>query len=58
MEACAGWFHWARTLEPLGHRLRLIPPRYVKPFVKRGKNDRNDAEGARKRGTLSRGAEG
>ena len=44
MEACAGSFHWARTLEPLGHRLRLIPPQYVKPFVKRGKNDRNDAE--------------
>ena len=44
MEACGGSFHWARTLEPLGHRLRLIPPQYVKPFVKRGKNDRNDAE--------------
>ena len=44
MEACGGSFHWARTLESLGHRLRLIPPQYVKPFVKRGKNDRNDAE--------------
>jgi transposase len=44
MEACGGSFHWARALESLGHRLRLIPPQYVKPFVKRGKNDRNDAE--------------
>ena len=44
MEACGGSFHWARTLEALGHCLRLIPPQYVKPFVKRGKNDRNDAE--------------
>ena len=33
-----------RTLQGLGHRVRLIPPQYVKPFVKRGKNDRNDAE--------------
>ncbi len=44
MEACAGAHHWARTLMPLGHSVRLIPPQYVKPFVKRAKNDRNDAE--------------
>lgn len=44
LEACGGSHHWARTLAALGHTLRLIPPQYVKPFVKRGKNDRNDAE--------------
>jgi transposase len=44
MEACGGAHHWARTLEAMGHRVKLIPPQYVKPFVKRGKNDRNDAE--------------
>lgn len=44
MEACGGAHHWARTLGALGHTVKLIPPQYVKPFVKRGKNDRNDAE--------------
>jgi transposase len=44
MEACGGSHHWARTLGAMGHRVKLIPPQYVKPFVKRGKNDRNDAE--------------
>ena len=44
LEACGGSHHWARTLQALGHSVRLIPPQYVKPFVKRGKNDRNDAE--------------
>jgi len=44
MEACGGSHHWGRTLRALGHRVRLIPPQYVKPFVKRSKNDRNDAE--------------
>lgn len=44
LEACGGSHHWARTLQGLGHRVRLIPAQYVKPFVKRGKNDRNDAE--------------
>ena len=44
LEACGGSHHWARVLIRLGHRVRLIPPQYVKPFVKRGKNDRNDAE--------------
>jgi transposase len=44
MEACGGSHHWARELTALGHRVLLIPPQYVKPFVKRGKNDRVDAE--------------
>ncbi len=44
MEACAGSHHWGRVLAGLGHRVRLIPAQYVKPFVKRGKKDRNDAE--------------
>jgi len=44
LEACAGSHHWGRIFERLGHRVSLIPPQYVKPFVKRGKNDRNDAE--------------
>jgi transposase len=44
LEACGGSHHWGRWLMALGHRVRLIPPQYVKPFVRRGKNDRNDAE--------------
>src|SRR5437016_4722552 len=44
LEACGGSHHWGRALAALGHRVRLIPPQYVKPFVKRSKNDRNDAE--------------
>jgi transposase len=44
MEACGSAHHWARELIALGHEVRLIPPQYVKPYVKRGKNDRNDAE--------------
>jgi transposase len=44
MEACGGSHHWGRVLTRLGHRVRLIPAQYVKPFVKRAKNDRNDAE--------------
>ncbi len=44
LEACGGSHHWARLLDRHGHRVRLIPPQYVKPFVKRAKNDRNDAE--------------
>ena len=43
LEACGGSHHWARELTALGHWVRLIPPQYVKPFVKRAKNDRNDA---------------
>jgi len=44
LKACGSSHHWARELAALGHQVRLIPPQYVKPFVKRAKNDRNDAE--------------
>jgi transposase len=43
IESCGGSHHWTRELSALGHTVRLIPPQYVKPDVKRGKNDRNDA---------------
>lgn len=43
LEACGGSHYWGRTLAALGHRVRLIPAQYVKPFVKRGKTDRIDA---------------
>lgn len=44
MEACGSAHYWARELRKLGHEVRLIPPAYVKPFVKRQKNDARDAE--------------
>jgi len=44
MEACATSHHWGREIEALGHRVRLMPPSYVKPYVKRNKNDMADAE--------------
>ena len=44
LEACGGSHHWGRQLAAMGHTVQLIPPQYVKPFVRRGKNDRNDAE--------------
>jgi transposase len=44
LEACGSSHHWGRVLTALGHRVGLIPPQYVKPFVKRSKNDRIDAE--------------
>ena len=44
LEACGGSHHWGRRLASFGHTVQLIPPQYVKPFVRRGKNDRNDAE--------------
>ena len=45
MEACAGSHYWGRELLALGHQVRLLPPQYVKPFVRRNKNDDHDAEG-------------
>ena len=44
MEACGSAHYWAREIAALGHDVRLIPPIYVKPFVKRGKTDAADAE--------------
>src|SRR5262249_35625103 len=44
MEACATSHHWSRELQALGHTVRLMPPAYVKPYVKRQKNDATDAE--------------
>ncbi len=44
MEACAGAHFWARELQALGHDVRIMPPSYVKPYVKRGKTDAADAE--------------
>ena len=43
LEACATAHHWARELTALGHEVRLMPPRYVKPYVRRGKSDAADA---------------
>jgi transposase len=44
METCASSHHWSRELQELGHTVRLMPPAYVKPYVKRQKNDATDAE--------------
>ncbi|MET0568227.1 MAG: IS110 family transposase, partial [Hyphomicrobiaceae bacterium] len=43
IEACATSHHWSRELRRLGHTARLMPPAYVKPYVKRQKNDATDA---------------
>lgn len=45
MEACGSAHHWARVISRYGHEVRLMPPAYVKPYVKRNKNDGRDAEG-------------
>lgn len=45
MEACGSAHHWARVIGRYGHEVRLMPPAYVKPYVKRNKNDGRDAEG-------------
>ena len=44
IEACASSHHWSRELRALGHTVRLMPPAYVRPYVKRQKNDAADAE--------------
>jgi len=44
MEACSSAHYWARELTELGHQVKLMPPAYVKPYVKRGKSDAADAE--------------
>jgi transposase len=44
IEACASSHHWSRELQALGHMVRLMPPAYVRPYVKRQKNDAADAE--------------
>lgn len=44
IESCGSSHHWGRLLESFGHEVKLIPPQYVKPYVKRGKNDATDAE--------------
>src|SRR3974390_3817617 len=43
IEACPSAHHWGRELQALGHTVKLIPPSYVKAYLKRGKNDANDA---------------
>lgn len=43
MEACSGAHHWGRQLSAMGHRVRLLPPQHVKPFLRGQKNDANDA---------------
>jgi transposase len=45
IEACASSHYWSRELQALGHTVRLMPPAYVKPYVKRHKNDAADAGG-------------
>src|SRR5260370_35669255 len=44
IEACGSAHHWSRELQPLGHTGRLMPPAYVKPYVKRQSDDATDAE--------------
>jgi transposase len=44
LEACGGSHHWARELTALGHEVKLLPAQHVKPYVRRNKNDRNDAD--------------
>jgi len=53
MEACAGAHHWAREIGALGHTVRLIHPAYVKPFVKRQKNERGRRGGDLRSGSAS-----
>ena len=59
VEACSGAHHWGRQLQAMGHEVRLMPPSYVKPYVKRNKTDAADAEAiceghVRQAGVISR----
>ena len=45
MEACGTAHYWGREIEKLGHRVILLPPHQVRPYVRRNKTDRNDAKG-------------
>jgi transposase len=56
IEACATSHHWSRELQALGHTVRLIPPAYVKPYVKRHKNDAADVVSSTRKASLSRKA--
>ena len=49
LEACGASHHWGRVLRDLGHEVVLIPPQYIKPYVKRGKNAAIDAERSARR---------
>src|SRR5215204_7743474 len=49
MEACGSAHHWARELMAMGHEVVLIPPAYIKPYVKRGKNDAVDGQRSARR---------
>ena len=55
IEACASAHHWSRELQALGHTVRLMPPAYVKPYVKRQKNDATDAESAERGASFQSG---
>ena len=46
IEACASAHHWSRELQSLGHKVQLMPPAYVKPYVKRQKNNATDVAGS------------
>ena len=49
IEACTGAFCWARQFESFGHKVKIVSPQYVKPFVRRQKNDGNDARRSARR---------
>ena len=51
IESCATAHHWARVLMAQGHQVRLVPPAYIKPYVKRGKSDAADAARSARRST-------
>jgi transposase len=45
MEACGSAHHWGRKLQSLGHRVILLPPHHVRPYIRRNRTDRTDAKG-------------